>query len=156
MNWLQRTSRARRWTRQEWRLLAEAWLALLRAGLALRRWSLPEVLRRQPRPTAEGVSLDGAPLVRAVQRAAHLFPVPMLCLPQSLALAGMLVRRGQSCAVVLGARPQAGVLDAHAWVEVDGIPINSPPDSAERHPVFLREAFDAPHAPPRDPIRTGG
>lgn len=153
MNWLQRSSRARHWTRQEWRLLVEAWQALARARLALRRSPLPDVLHGLPRPASGVAPLDSAPLVRAVQRAAHLFPLPMLCLPQSLALAGMLARRGQPCAVVLGARPQEGALDAHAWVEVDNIPINSPLDSAERHPVFLREFLTIPQS---DPIRTGG
>lgn len=79
--------------------------------------------------------------MRAVQRAAHLYPMPMLCLPQSVALARLLAQHGQRCEVVIGARPESGALAAHAWVELAGVPINSAADSAERHPVLLRAAI---------------
>ncbi|MGB0387104.1 MAG: lasso peptide biosynthesis B2 protein [Ardenticatenaceae bacterium] len=140
MIWLWRLKRARRWTRHEWRRVAEAWFALLGARLAIRRWQMPELLtrlQRAARPDPAPVAHE--PIVRAVQRAAHLHPIPMLCLPQSVALSWMLARRGLTCELVIGARPKEGTLDAHAWVERDGMPINSPLDSAETHPVFLRE-----------------
>lgn len=142
MAWLSRISRVARWTRQEWQLVAEAWVTLLWARVALRRWPLPAVVERLQggvRPSAESVEV--APLVRAVARAARAFPLPMLCLPQSVALARMLGRRGQGCELVIGAKPQQGTLDAHAWVELDGQPVNSPPDSSDTHPVLIREAI---------------
>ena len=149
MNWLSRVKRAWRGTLQEWMLLAEAWLVLLGARLAIPRWQMPEILRRlqhAARPDKNNKNKNKNkgpvahdPIVRAVQRATHLHIIPMLCLPQSLSLSWMLVRRGLSCDFLIGAQPKDGQLDAHAWVERDGIPINSPLDSAETHPVLLRE-----------------
>lgn len=142
MIWFARASRARRWRRGEWALLAEGWLALGVAYVAVRRWRLPRVLaalerlaRHDAGPAAE------ADLCRAVLRAAHLHPLPMLCLPQSLALAWMMRRRGHVCDFLIGARPGDPQLDAHAWVERAGRPINSVADSATRYPVLLRHSF---------------
>lgn len=142
MRWWQRASRATHWQRHEWRVLGEAWQDLFWARLALRRWPLPELLARLDAGGQRGTRGDDpARLVRAVQRAAHLFPLPMLCLPQSLALARLLARRGMPCEVLIGARPRSGALDAHAWVELAGEPLNSPPDSATTHPILLRRAI---------------
>ncbi len=141
MNWLNSLKRALSWTPQEWALFAEAWLALLFARLAIRRWQMGQILEHLQN-LARSYHKDTAshePIVRAVQRATHLHIVPMLCLPQSVAISWMLTRRGITCEFVIGAQPKEGQLDAHAWVEREGIPINSPLDSAERHPVFLRE-----------------
>ena len=141
MNWLKRLKRVSSWTAQEWRLFGEAWAALLAARFAIRRWQMGDVLEH-----LQGVARSHdqrevlhEPIVRAVQRATHLHIVPMLCLPQSVAISWMLARRGIACEFVIGARPKEGQLDAHAWVEREGVPINSPLDSAQRHPVFLRE-----------------
>lgn len=142
MSWSSRASRARGWSGRDWLLLAEGWLAVGLAGLAVRRWPMPEVLawlQRAARPA--GRPVEPEPVVRAVQRAVHLHPWPLLCLPQSVAITWMLARRGFACELVIGARPKADMLDAHAWVEQRGIPLNSPPDSAESHPVLLRQAI---------------
>jgi hypothetical protein len=125
----------------EWQWLGTAWVALARARWRIARQPMPAIiaeLHRAARPSQKGV--DSAPVVRAVLRAKHLFPIPMLCLPESVAIAEMLVQRGQPCALVLGARltDQSG-LDAHAWVEQSGVPINSPLTSEADHPVYLRE-----------------
>ena len=145
MNWFSRLKRLWRWTPQEWLLVAEAWVALLLARVAIRRWQMGEVLEHLQRVARSHneETMRHEPIVRAVQRATHLHLVPMLCLPQSVAISGMLARRGVVCEFVIGARPKEGQLDAHAWVERDGVPINSPLDSAERHPVFLREPIFA-------------
>lgn len=123
-------------------------MALLVARLAIRRWQMGQILEHLQgmarshdeggQPHDEG-GQPHEPIVRAVQRATHLHIVPMLCLPQSVATSWMLGRRGITCEFVIGARPKEGALDAHAWVERAGVPINSPLDSAQRHPVFLRE-----------------
>ena len=141
MNWSNRVKQVRGWSRYDWILLIEAWMALLVARLAIRYWRFQKVLKRLQQtthPSAERTATK--PVVRAVQRAARLHPIPMRCLPQATALSWMLVRRGQPCEFVIGAKLESGTLDAHAWVEQDGIPINSPANSAEIHPVLLREA----------------
>lgn len=145
MIWLSRASRARQWRPAEWALLAEAWAALLVARVLLRWQSLPALLARLKRSAqpARNHGMPHEPLARAVLRATHLHPVPMACLPQSIALAWMLARRGQPCTLLIGARPEGGTLAAHAWVERADEPINSPPDSAHTHPVWLREAIAA-------------
>lgn len=128
----------------EWQGLGSAWLALARARWRIARHPMPDIiagLHRAARPHQNAV--DSAPIVRAVLRAKHLFPMPMLCLPESVAIAELLVERGQPCALVLGARlTDAKGLDAHAWVEQDGVPINSPLSSETDHPVYLRELIE--------------
>lgn len=139
MIWLSHARGLPRWSAQEWGLLAEAWVALLVVRVALHVLRLPDLLTR-----LQGLARFGAAptesrvLVRAVARGAVLHALPMLCLPRALALAWMLARRGQGCELVIGAHPRDGTLDAHAWVEQDGVPINSPTDSAETFPVLLR------------------
>ncbi len=117
---------------------------LLWAWVALRRWKIAEVLSQlQQSARPQEVPDAPEPIVRAVQRATHLHIMPMLCLPQSLAIARMLARRGQPCELLIGARPGQGTLDAHAWVELNGHPINSPPNTPQTHPVLLRQAIKA-------------
>lgn len=127
----------------EWQWLGIAWLALARARWRIARQPMTEIiagLHRAARPWQ--AIQDADPIVRAVLRAKHLFPVAMLCLPESVAITEMLVQRGQPCALVLGARltDEQG-LDAHAWVEQEGVPLNSPLTSATDHPVYLREVI---------------
>lgn len=143
MSWSSRISHATRWRAGEWALLGEAWWELLRARLLLARQKTEGIIRTlQGEATAQVPSAEAPDgLVRAILRAVHLFPIPMLCMPQSIALIRMMQKRGQPCTLMMGARPTEQGLDAHAWVEQGGIPLNSPPDSAERHPVYLKVDF---------------
>ena len=52
----------------------------------------------------------------------HVVPVP--CLTRAIALARILGERGVKADVRLGVRRIDGRLDAHAWVELDGRPVN--------------------------------
>jgi hypothetical protein len=138
----QRVGTLTRMTRTDWQWLALAWVALARARWRIARQPMPATiadLQRGARPPH--TAINPAPVVQAVLRAKHLFPIPMLCLPESLAVAELLAERGQPCDLVLGARLTEAGLDAHAWVEQAGIPLNSPPESAETHPVYLRETI---------------
>ncbi len=59
------------------------------------------------------------------------------CLGRSLVLWFMLRRRGVDADLVVGAEaPATGQLPAHAWVEVDGTPVNDAPDVRERFGSF--------------------
>ena len=62
-------------------------------------------------------------LARATRRVVPLVPGDSRCLVQSLTLAALLARRGVHGTVVIGVQPGGDVLDAHAWVEVDGRPL---------------------------------
>lgn len=145
MSWSRRRRKALRFSRQDWAALLAGWRALLWALWQLRRHPLPTVLAHVQAESRHPVpATPTEPLVRGVQRAARLFPVPVLCLPQSVAVARLLVQRGQPCSFLLGAQPKGDTLDAHAWVEVAGEPINSAPNTALHHPVLLHHALGAP------------
>jgi hypothetical protein len=55
---------------------------------------------------------------RALERAKRLWPRPVRCLQSALVLHAALRRRGIDATLRLGARWDAGELEAHAWVEV--------------------------------------
>lgn len=55
------------------------------------------------------------------------------CLPRSLTIWFLLRRQGVDADIVIGAGPsQNDELPAHAWVEVDGVPLNEPVDNRDR------------------------
>lgn len=58
------------------------------------------------------------------------------CLTQSLTLLRLLQREGMMGQLRIGVRLQAGQLDAHAWVEVDGQPVNDSPDVTARYAAY--------------------
>jgi hypothetical protein len=59
-----------------------------------------------------------------VNAAARYSPFPATCLSRSLLLAWLLRRHGVATALRIGVRFTEVGLDAHAWLEWDGIPIN--------------------------------
>src|SRR5207302_9584982 len=59
-------------------------------------------------------------LQRAVQRAGRGQPRRAKCLPQSVALAWLLARRGIGSELRLGVRGNDGTFEAHAWLELAG------------------------------------
>jgi len=88
-------------------------------------------------------------LARISRAVARRWPLNALCLQRSLALLWLLRRNGISAELRIGVQKPEGKLLAHAWVEVEGKPVNdSPPfldhflvlqDASEPVPV-LREA----------------
>lgn len=110
-----------------WLLLPLFWLGMRAFGLArFQQW----LNRRFVASKAEGglTLLDLKAVGEAVNIAARHTPFPATCLSRSLLLVWMLDRRGVACALRIGVRLQGKALDAHAWVEHDGVPIN---DQAE-------------------------
>ena len=79
--------------------------------------------RAQVPPTDEAQDRI-AETVRMVAVAAARVPLASACLAQSLTLSTLLARQGIDSEVVIAVRPGGVPLDAHAWVEHDGEPLN--------------------------------
>jgi hypothetical protein len=130
--------RALSWGEQRTLLAAMAWLPLFWLGLrvlGLRRlqaWLQCDNLLIEPR-----LSLDDAVRIASLANIAALHsPFPATCLTRSLLLGWMLRRRGVASQLRLGVRLTEGVLDAHAWVEYAGIPINDRLDVIGQYATF--------------------
>lgn len=126
-----RLFRRRRWPREEWFALGEAFvvLALVRLSLAtmnfkrIERLTVRLVRRLAPHPV-DGTPEDDAMLGRAVRRAATLVPGAK-CLAQATAAMVVSARHNRrsrmTIGVALGAKEKFG---AHAWLETPhGIPV---------------------------------
>src|SRR5262245_28511678 len=118
---LLRLSGAERWLLLVSAILLPLLAAALRvAGFArVRRWLAPSRVHRSATSEVEPRRL--AVLVNAASN--HL-PIAGSCLTRSLLLDWMLRRRGVDSTMRLGVRLVDGRLQAHAWVEVGGQPIN--------------------------------
>jgi hypothetical protein len=82
-------------------------------------------------------------LAQAVRCAANISLWPVDCLPQALWLWHELRCRGVAGELQFGVMSKrADSLTAHAWVEIDGVPLNEPRHAAELYPPFVA-AFDA-------------
>lgn len=104
-----------------WLLVAEAGLRLL--GLPRTRRLLAPRRRGGAEPPPAAAEVDR--LVRLAAGACRgLYPAR--CLPRSLVVERLLVRRGAPAELRIGVRVEAGRLAAHAWVEVEGRPVGEP------------------------------
>jgi hypothetical protein len=81
--------------------------------------------RRRPGPVS---SAEAVRLGWAVTRTLSTLPLDDRCLAQSLVLTGLLARRQTPNVLVIGARPGAD-FGAHAWIEVDGVPVLATDDA---------------------------
>jgi hypothetical protein len=75
--------------------------------------------------------------VAALELAAAFVPFRAICLEQSLALYLLLRRRGVPAVLRIGVRPYP--FTAHAWVELDGEPLNEQ-EELVRHLMVMEEA----------------
>ena len=110
--------------------LTATWLGLRVFGF--RRWK--EFVDRRaeyPHGTSAGQRVCGTSAPRIVQleaaAARNLF-FKTNCLEQSLVLWSLLRHRGFDAKLKFGARKDAGKFEAHAWVELDGEPLNNESD----------------------------
>ncbi len=78
-----------------------------------------------------------------VQAAARRGAYRATCLPQSLTLWWLLKRQGIEGDLRFGARKEAGRMEAHAWVEINGIPLNETLDVDQRFKPFESAAMHA-------------
>ncbi len=138
------------WPERRTLLAAIGWLPLFSLGLRVlgpRRFQV--WLQRDNPPIGSKVSLDDiVRIATLVNIAARQAPVPATCLTRSLLLGWVLRRRGVANQLRIGVRLTQGALDAHAWVEYAGIPINDRPDVGEQFAPFaevlLPGAFQSP------------
>jgi hypothetical protein len=133
----------------ERRLLLTAAFLLPILAAAVRSLGLMRVQRHLGRsPEARRGSDVAAPaLATLVNVAANHLPIACGCLTRSLLLDWMLRRRGYASQLRIGVRLLDAHLQAHAWVELNGQPLNDPPGVAERFAAF--------EGPPYPRLRAG-
>jgi hypothetical protein len=140
MNLLSDWRKLRTLPRGSVRDLASASFWVLVSNVALRCISfarLQQVLLGIERARASTVDAAHARhLSRLLDVAAHRLPMRSTCLTRSLALACLLRRRGAPAHVRIGVRFASGALDAHAWVELEGEPVNDRSDVSTRFAAF--------------------
>jgi len=130
-------------TGQERRIFLIALLLLPMIALGLRLRGL-QVVRAVLVGRKSFIAADvvGEPLARAnavarlVAAAARYGPYRAKCLPVALTLAWLLRRQGITTNLRLGVRKEAARLEAHAWIEFGGIPLNDTQDVHERFVAF--------------------
>ena len=81
-------------------------------------------------PAHDGETSSVHDLARIVRIASQYGPYRANCLPTSLSLWWLLGRRGIASALRLGVRKESGQLEAHAWIELQGVPVNESHDPA--------------------------
>lgn len=122
------------------RLLASALLLLPVFWVALRVFGFKRFSDRLGRARASGKAPPAfeeiAAIASLVNGAAFHMLGPDNCLIRSLYLLWLLRRRGVSSDLRIGMRLTSGQLEAHAWVEVAGQPVNDAPEIAERYAAF--------------------
>ena len=131
-------------------LTASAWMPVF--WLGVRVLGLPRFqarLERARKPICPAITLpEIQALGELVNIAARHTLGPRTCLTRSLLLGWLLQRRGVQSQLRIGVRVTQGALDAHAWVECDGIPVNDRPNVSVQFASFgdliQLEAFRAP------------
>ena len=130
-----------------WLWLPIFWLGLRVLGLRrLQAWLQRRSLAVQ---FASALALpEIQALGEAVNIAARHSPFPATCLTRSLLLGWLLRRRSVGSELHIGVRLTQGLLEAHAWVECEGVPVNDRPDVSAQFASFGEliplEAFEAP------------
>ncbi len=76
----------------------------------------------QSAPLARAQLLEGARLGRVVGRVLGPLPLESRCLVRSLVLTDLLSRRAIPSTLVIGVKPGES-FGAHAWVELNGVPL---------------------------------
>ncbi|OQC17496.1 lasso peptide biosynthesis B2 protein [Candidatus Skiveiella danica] len=131
-------------------LAAAAWMPIF--WLGLRVFGLPRFQARLQRGKTTANAAMALPDIQAlgelVNIAARYTLGPRTCLTRSLLLGWLLRRRGVESQLRIGVRLNQGRLDAHAWVECEGVPVNDRPDVGAQFASFgdivPLDAFQAP------------
>ena len=109
------------------------WLGLRLLGLPrFQAW-----LERASKPACPAITLpEIQALGELVNIAARHTLGSRTCLTRSLLLGWLLRRRGVQSQLRIGVRLAQGALDAHAWVEYEGVPVNDRPDVSMQFASF--------------------
>ena len=135
-----------RLSRQEksWFLQAAVWLPLTVLGIrwmSLRRWM--DFLERVPASASSSRTAQSPEATaRMVAAAARRSLLPANCLSRSVVLWWLFRRRGLGAELRFGGRKEGELLEAHAWVDLDGKAF----DVSETHPAGFAP-FDRPVVP---------
>ena len=125
--------------RPERQVLLCAWLLLPLFATALRLLGLARLqagLNQAPVVRATPAPDQVAMLAAMVGIASRRGPLPATCLTRCLLLGWMLRRRGVHSELRIGVRLIDGKLEAHAWLESDGTPINDAPGIGKEFAAF--------------------
>jgi hypothetical protein len=115
-------------------VLPAAWAALRFVGLGrIQHW-----LAARSSPSRPHAFKEAERLARLLDLAAKHTWTPTTCLTRSLALVWLLRRRGIEVQLRLGVRRAAGMLEAHAWTECGGAPVNDSERISERFEAFAQ------------------
>ncbi len=124
-------------------LFIQAWLALLVVDMGVRWFSLPRLqsllagLTRFPRRSSLHPTPSPKETAIIVDLAARHHLHVMTCLRRALALQWLLRRHGVETALRIGVRKDDRDLEAHAWVEHDGVNLGPDVGTAGRFEVIL-------------------
>jgi hypothetical protein len=102
-------------------------------------WLLPVANTIEPASSREWTALPNC-----VRIASRFALCPTTCLSRSLVLCRMLRRQGVNCELRIGVRIVEGVFTAHAWIEVEGRPLDG--DHALHHFYLPFEDFELQRA----------
>jgi transglutaminase-like putative cysteine protease len=138
---------ARRWARlrsldrAQWRVLLASVVLVPSVQLALRArgfgWTAQRLAAWSDAKRGDAWIPEARAAAEAVAIVAGRRVVGARCLGRSLVLWFLLRRRGVDARIVVGARAaEAGALPAHAWVEVEGVPVNDAEDVRDQHGSF--------------------
>jgi hypothetical protein len=117
-------ARARRMTPSDYVTAAEVVRLAVWVEVAIRMMPFARLLERVSRATSHVRSMTPAEfhrLMRFVAVAYEVLPLPATCLRRSIVLHALLVRRGAQSRFCLGVARTSASLDAHAWIECDGM-----------------------------------
>jgi hypothetical protein len=120
-------------------VLVEGWLRLPITRAAMRIRGAPALIQRAQRehPATRELAVAAArEYARVVEAGLRNHLLSSNCLSRSLVLQAILRRRGAAATLRLGVRKDGPALDAHAWVELGGAPLNDTRDVATRFGAF--------------------
>ena len=123
-------------------LLPAAKVVLYTAGFNRAQWLFARTFAlRQPPPQPAALEQRIGTTMRMVTAAAAHGLCHANCLPRSLAQFALLRRQGLDAEVQMGARKKAGTFEAHAWIVVGSVDLDTNLPDGNDHFVPFTEQF---------------